>query len=310
MRKQLINLYAKHKVTTVKSEVEYEALHARYGEDTEFQWLRDQLDKMKIGIEVRIDPAECHQRQLEQAIRMLREYRHPAHAPKRDLLYELLVAIYEINWNADRLAYLKKALLAVRLRNDYFLSFTTRHSGEINSINTRYLHFIQKVLPNNIFTEKLDENLFAAAINDIFSTRAKGYFFPKSEEGSSIVIEELKREVNQSMVFVQIIQSQLFEYSKDNYCFTEWCWAKERFGNNENCIIYVSGEPDRDWLDILAPDEAYSDWHAHVKQKKVPPTPLHRKYDDDKIEETTAFFETIRDRDILGAWIRLEQNAP
>jgi hypothetical protein len=28
-----------------------------------------------------------------------------------------------------------------------------------------------------------------------------------------------------------------------------------------------------------------------------------------KIEETTKFFQTIRDRDILGAWTRLELGA-
>ena len=123
-------------------------------------------------------------------------------------------------------------------------------------------------------------------------------------------MDEIKKELRQSMVFVQIVQSQLFEYSKQNYCFMEWCWAKEHLGNDEHRIIYVSGEPDRDWLETLVPDATYTDWHTHVREKKVPPTPLQRTYNEDRIEETTVAFETVRDRDILGAWIRLEQEAP
>ena len=117
---------------------------AQYGNNIEFQWLRDQLDILKTGIEVRVDPAGDQRKQLAQAIRMLREHRHAEQEFKRTLLYELLLTVYENRWSADRLTYLEKALAAVKLRYDYFLSFTTRHPGGINSINMKYCHFIQK----------------------------------------------------------------------------------------------------------------------------------------------------------------------
>jgi hypothetical protein len=310
-RRQLIDLYAKHQASAVTSKLEYEQLHAKYGQETEFLGLRDQLDKIKIGVEERIETAASQQEQLREAIRMLRQYRK--HEGKRDLFYGLVVAMYATRWGAERMAYLEKALAAVRLPRDYFLSFTTRRSGnaDISPINARYIHFIKRILPTTFKTaNKQKENLFASAINQIFSEKAVGYFFPKSDDDTSIVVNELQKEVNQCMVFVQILQSELFQYTEGtNYCFLEWGWAKDRFGDDEDHILYISGEADRDWLDFPA-DDPYDDWHSHAKSKKAPPIPLHRVYKTEEIEKTTQFLETIRARVILGAWQRLELAAP
>jgi hypothetical protein len=308
----LIDLYAKHTVSAVKSQPAYQALKEQYEKDAEFQWLRNRLDTMKTRVEERIASDASQQEQLRQAINMLRGYRSPGRERERDLFCRLVVAISQ-DWHPDRRAYLEKAFSAVRLRYDYFLSFTTRHSphSNLNPINTRYWHFIQKILHNRFELGNKDkENLFATAINAIFSDKAKGYFFPKSEDDTSIVAKELQGEINQSMVFVQIIQSQLFDYTENNYCFLEWGWAINGFNGDEKRFLYILGEADRDWLDILVPDETYRDWHSHVKAKKAPPTPLHRTLDDIEIEQTTRFFETLLKNDIVGAWTRLETAAP
>jgi hypothetical protein len=315
MREQLIDLYAKHEASAAKASAGYESLRAQYGGNTEFDWLRNQLEEMKTRVEERIDPAKSNQEQLREAISMLREYRGASElqALKRDLFYDLLVAIYQAQWNSQRMAYLKKALSAVRLRNDYFLSFTTRHSShvKVNPINTRYYYFIKKIFQSSFDNANRDENLFAAAVNEIFSQKADGYYFPKSEDDTSIVIDEIRRELEESMVFVQIVQLQLFKYiSGTNYCFLEWGWANERFSGEETRLIYISGEDDREWLDILAPDATYSPWYSHVKRKKIPPTPSHSTFDDGKIDQTVKYFETILKHDIVGAWVRLEKEAP
>ena len=310
-RRQLIDLYAQYEASAVTSKPEYARLYARYGQDTQFLGLRVQLDEMKDTVEQWIETAASSQEQLRDAIRLLRGYRR--RESQRDLFYDLVAAMYRTKWGAARMAYLEKALAAVRLPRDYFLSFTTRHSEppDVNPINTRYNYFIKKRLEKT-FTKKdqKEKNLFAEAVNHIFAEKASGYFFPKSEDDTSIVIDELQKELNQCMVFVQIIQTELFQYTQGiNYCFWEWGWAKHRFGNNEDHIVYISGEADRIWANS-PPDAPYLLWHSHAKAKKVPPIPLHRVFSAEDIEHTTQFFETIRDRVILGAWDRLELAAP
>src|SRR5205823_2757761 len=106
--------------------------------------------------------------------------------------------------------------------------------------------------------------------------KATGYFFPRSEDGPSIVEDELARELNNCLVFIQIIQTEMFELAKaNNWCFWEWRHAASRFGNAEHHLIYILGEDNRDWLDF-SPDADYIDWHKHVRAKKAPPIPLHR----------------------------------
>jgi hypothetical protein len=309
--RQLIDLYAKYPASEVTTQSDYAQLYADYGEESQFQWLRSQLQDMKACVQEWIKPAAPPQEQLQNAIHLLRSYRWRER--ERDLFYHLIVAIYGGKWGAERMAYLDAALAAVRLPNDYFLSFTTRHSApDINPINARYKYFIQTNLPNTLANkDQRKENLFAEAIYQIFSGKgAKGYYYPKSNDDTSIVIDELQRQVNQSMVFVQIIQTELFEFSqKPNYCFQEWSWARGRFGNNEAHIVYISGEADRTWADS-PPDAPYLMWHLHAKGKKVKPTPLHRLPDEQEIERTTQAFENVVDLDILGAWIRLELAAP
>jgi hypothetical protein len=310
-RRQLIDLYGQYEASAVISKPEYAQLYAQYGQETQFLWLRAQLDEMKDTVEQWIETIASPQEQLREAIRLLRTYRK--RETERDLFYDLVVAMYGAKWGAARMAYLEKALAAVRLPRDYFLSFTTRHSTppDVNPINTRYKYFIKKKLEKT-FNDKdqRERNLFAEAINQIFSERASGYFFPKSEDDTSIVMDELQKELNQCMGFVQIIQTELFQYTKGiNYCFLEWGRAKDRFGNNEDHIVYISGEADRVW-ENSPPDRPYLLWHSHAASKKAPATPLHRVFNAADIEKTTQFIETIRDRDILGAWDRLELAAP
>jgi hypothetical protein len=314
MRKQLIDLYAKHMASSVTSTAEYEALRAQYELNMEFLWFREQLDKMKTRIEARIVPGMSQQEQLKQAINMLRTYRNEAHIVSRDLFYDLLAAIFGTSWSAERLAYLAKALAAVRLPRDYFLSFTTRHNPDIsvNPINKRYKFFIKKVLEDRFRNEDEEkDNLFARAIHEIFSEKAqRGYYYPKNDDNTSIVEEELKNELNNSLVFVQIAQSEMFDFIEKNYCYLEWGWARERFGGDESRILYILGEDNRDWLDILVEDENYSDWYSHVRAKKAPPTPDHRVLNEEKIEDTWKYLEKILKGDIIGAWTRLEKGAP
>jgi hypothetical protein len=309
-RRQLIDLYANHEASAAKTVPQYQQLYAQHANDMQFCWLREQIEQIKISVEQRLETAASPTEQLREVIRMLREYRK--HEIERGLFYDLVVAMYATSWGATRIAYLNEALAAVRLTRDYFLSFTTRHSAtvNVNPVNARYKYLIRDVLQNGFKTANQKDNLFAEAINQIFSQKANGYFFPKSEDGTSIVVDELARELNQCFVFVQIIQTEMFELAKDtNYCFWEWTHAMSRFGNAQHHLVYILGEDNRDWLD-LPPDVDFVTWHGHVKAKKVPPTPLLRVYNASGIERTKQSIETILRRDILGAWTRLELAAP
>jgi hypothetical protein len=171
-RSQLIDLYAKYEAAAVTSTPEYEQLSRRYGEQSEFRTLRSQLQDMKAKVQG-IKTTASSQEQLRSAIHLLRQYRW--RGTERDLFYDLLVAIYADRWGAARVAYLDKALAAVRLSRDYFLSFTARHAAPgVNPINDRYQYFIMKKLQRPLnYKEKRVNNLFAEAVHQIFSVNCE-----------------------------------------------------------------------------------------------------------------------------------------
>src|SRR5262249_34147842 len=106
-RSDLIDLYANHDASSAKSTPRYEELRTLYLEDAQFPWLRDQIEEIKNRIEQRIGTAASQQAQLREAIRMLREYRK--HEDKRELFYELVVAMFVGKWELARMGYLEKA---------------------------------------------------------------------------------------------------------------------------------------------------------------------------------------------------------
>jgi hypothetical protein len=96
---------------------------------------------------------------------------------------------------------------------------------------------------------------------------------------------------------------------RTNYCFVEWGWATNRFRDDEDRILYVSGEATRDW-ENLAPDAPLALWYKHVRKKKVRPTPQPQRPNATEVLETIKSLEELRDYAILGAWTRLELAAP
>jgi hypothetical protein len=182
-RSDLIQIYAEHNTSVAMSTRQYEKLKELHGQELQFSELRERIEAIKIDIEERIETHTCSRAQLREAIRILREYRR--HENRLQLFYELVVAMFAGKWGPARMEYLQKALAAVRLPRDYFLSFTTRHTvqGGIAPVNQRYWYFIRKIMEDALKNkDRNKENLFAAAIHQIFSQKANGYFFPKSED--------------------------------------------------------------------------------------------------------------------------------
>lgn len=311
-REQLIRLYAEHPASDVKSLAAYEALQAEHDGD-DFRGVRHEIEKIKTSIEVRFAGAQTEQDQLKAAIRALRQTRFDAH--KSQLCYELIVAGFARHWEQVRQDYLLRVLNAVRLKRDYFMSYTTRYlaRGAINPVNHEYRHFISDILGRPLKDTNQRANLLARAIDEIFTRKAKGFLFESSQYDNTITEEKLEQELADSMVFVQLVQLVMFQPDEDqrpNYCYWEWRRAKARFGDQRGHLLYLVAEPSRDELKQTAPYIDYTDWHEDVVTRDPPYIPRHRTLNKASIEETTQMLERFCDQHITGAWIRLEQAAP
>ncbi len=255
MRERLIALYAAHAAAAVKATPEYAALAAAYADTPEFQSLRDEIEQAKATIEVWFGPAATEREQLMKAIGLLKSTRKSPR--ERDLYYELITAAFAKRWSPERQAYLLRALEAVRLKQDYFLSYTTRYlaPGAINPVNQDYRHLIRKQLGKSLDADQR-ANLLAQAVHNILGKSATGFLFEQSQYDNSVTMEKLKRELDDSMVFVQLVQTVMFEPDEDgrpNYCFWEWQRARARFGNREEHLLYIVAEPGRTDLELTAP---------------------------------------------------------
>jgi hypothetical protein len=145
-REKLIRLYASNPVVQIETVPEYTQLRGRLAEDRHFQEERYRIERAKAKIEAAINGTMTQRESVQNAIKLLLQCR--GNDQLRDLYHDLIVAGYKPNWTLAQQQHFDEAWKVIKLKYDYFLSFTCRHTVDLgdNPVNTAYKHFISRKL--------------------------------------------------------------------------------------------------------------------------------------------------------------------
>jgi hypothetical protein len=316
-RFELVRLYAQCLLDEVKATGEFKEMCRRLSGNQYFGIELDRTQRAKARVEEWLEhPTLTKQEAVRQAIKLLRRTR--AEAELRDRCYELIVSGYCPQWSEPQREAFEAAWQKIQLKNDYFLSFTTRRASDIgdNPVNTTYKHFIALAMGGIDIYKKRDrskENLLAVATHKQLAEKGlRGFFFVHSQYDNSVVEKKLEEECDNSLVLVQLVQPIMFDLPKGrkNYCFFEWMRFASRFNEEEynRNILYIVATSDQQSLDNFFAD--YKKWRDHIIVKDPPYLPEVPFADKTKVMEITQLIEKKLRGQIDRAWLQLEESVP
>jgi hypothetical protein len=318
-RSELIRLYAGNRTSDIRGVPAFQQLCALFGGDPGFQAERDRVEVAKVTLEAALDRAQGQQDAVGKAIQLLVQTR--GDDKLRDLCHALIVAGCKPSWTAGQQQYFDDAWGKVRLKYDYFLSFTNRYPGGIagdNPVNSAYKHFIVSEIGHDEFnaTDRKTNNLLAQVAYRLLSQpRLKGFFFPHRQYDNTVTEQKLKEACDDCMVFIQLVQAIMFDpptHGGTNYCHFEWDRIRARFNgpDSEKHILFVVAAPDRNSFLQVLPFAAYNNWYDHVSRKDPPYLPELPSRNQAKLTQLKDTFTRTIVQDVRAAWFRLINNVP
>ncbi len=320
-RNDLILLYAANRVSDIANVPAFRQLCSEFAQNPFFTGDRDQIELAKARVERTLDNPDMpltQQQSVRNAIKLLVDNRRDK---KRDLFHELIVAGYRKHWNAQQQQYFDAAWKMIQFDYDFFLSFTSRYPdpdvGGDNPINIAYKYFIKQVLGPDAFKgdDLKNTNLLARAVHKVLlDPPNRGFYFPRQQYDNDDTRLKLEKACDSSMLFVQIVQSIMFDPPRDrkNYCFFEWERVMARFPEVERDkrILYVLAGTNYDGLREIPLPDIYADWHSHITRKDVPYLPEAEFWDASTLKSIKKTILESLVAKIKNAWLELSIGAP
>jgi hypothetical protein len=318
-REELIRLYAGSPVATMQNVAAFQQLCNEFAQDGYFLAERHRIEVAKVKVESVLDKQLTQQESVQKAIQFLIQTR--GDDKQRDLCHELIVAGYQPRWNAAQQQYFDAAWQKIKLKYDYFLSFTTRYPAGVagdNPINTAYQQFIISEITIDEYNkaDRKKMNLLALAVHRLLSQpRIKGFYFPHTQYDNTVTEQKLQEACDNSLIFVQLVQAIMFDPPPalgTNYCFFEWNRVKTQFTgpDGEKRILFVVAAPDRNTFLGVLPFIDYNNWHDHIRQKDPPYLPEMEFRNEATLMEVKKTFQNKMVPEIRAAWFRLIDGAP
>lgn len=315
---ELLRLYATNRVDKISGLQKFQTFCQQNEKQPLFKAHRVRIEKAKRKLEVWLEPESEEDNEVEQAISVLLGERHQL--ANRNLYYQLITLGYRPNWSDAQRKYFDLIWQRIRLKYDFFLSFTTRHeevAGD-NPVNSNYRYFIQHVLGVTEFenADRRKKNLLAQCVHRYLArTPMEPFFYPHSENDNAVVDPKLAEACANSRVFVQLVQNIMFTPPKErkNYCFFEYEKVNQLLqgtADKERLILFVIAEKEGKLVPRpLVPTE-YWPWHKHVSSKAAPylsAVDLENKAN--RIEDLQRCLEKLHTQ-IEGELLRLATEAP
>ncbi|SPP93043.1 protein of unknown function [Bradyrhizobium vignae] len=317
-RDQLIGLYARHCVADIDLVVEFRDLCKHLGADLHFAAERDRVERAKIIVEEALEDRPLTERAMvQEAIKLLISTRGDPQL--RDLCHRLIAEGYSGLWSPSHRMAFDAAYQKVQLKNDFFLSFTTRTGSNVgeNPINLCYKSFIVSEIGIDAFkrSDRSKTNLLALAAHRLLSqARISGFYFPHSQYDGADTEQKLFDEADSSLVFVQLVQPVMFDRppNGDNYCFVEWSrvWSRMSESERDLNMIFVVAANDRTELKAIYPFIEYRAWHDDVLRRDAPYLPEVQFANRHKVLYIKSTFREQLVRQIRAAWSRLIDDVP
>ena len=264
---QLIGIYARHPVAEVAGDPAYLTLCQKNDKDVLFHRERLRVEQLKRKLEDQVGIQQTRQKQVKYALKLFRRLTGTENQ-ESDILLRLTKLAYFPGWSEKQQAYFNKITAQIETGQDYFLSFTQRNrDGAGNPINSIHRYLIQSYgLPDPIDRAQNELAQMLHRCLTISRYQFRGFFFPAHEDDSAQVAEKLKEEMEKSLVFIQLVQNEMFSkhYTHiKNHCFAEYSDAVQQ----QKKMIYLFADGLHP-TDLIAEDDAEYDldpWYQIVR---------------------------------------------
>lgn len=314
----LLLLYAAHRIEKVIQGADYQSLCREHAGNQVFEAERAQIERVKKSVEEWLDKPITLAKQVEQALSLLLSERHELQT--LGVYYELIVQGYRHSWSLAQQQYFDQAWKKIKLKYDFFLSFTSRSEnvpGD-NPINSDYRYFIQHVLGVDTFAtaDRKKTNLLASCVyRHVGRTPMDGFFFVHSANDNSVIEDKLAKACADSRVFLQLVQNIMFvaPHNRPNYCFFEYEKMAQLLQNSpdkESRVLFVVAEKGQKLLEEPFVPQPYKSWYSHISAKGAPylaAVDLENK--EGKIEELQKYLDDLHTQ-IKGELLRVTTQVP
>lgn len=259
---QLIDFYGQQDSDALPANPAFAALCAANDARKMFHADRAHVEKVKRKLEKTVGIQQTRQGQVMFAIQVFQQLMG---TPLLDAICLRLVDIaYYPDWTPKQQMHYTAAIAQIKRKMDYFLSFTQRRRGDAgNPVNGYHRYLIQHGgIPDPV---AVTTNQLARFVSNHLQDPKYGFggfYFPTHEDDSQDIVAKVMRALDDSLVFVQIVQNAMF--SKEfpqmrNYCFEEYSDAIRL--QKKTIYLFADGILPGDLIRPEAVDIGLDDWY-------------------------------------------------
>jgi hypothetical protein len=260
---QLVAFYARHGVEGVKNDPDFVALCDAHEGDRGFDATQRHVQNVEFALERNVDGQPYGAEQVKFALKTLNTF---GDENDREILSELVHARHSPSWSTDQRTYFDQAAEKLGWQ-DYFLSFTSYNPtvGEINVVNSAHRYLIRDQTPEAWEDRQARSraNLLANMLDYVLRNRQlRGFYYKRHEGDSSQVMTKLTENAQQSLTFVQLLQSAMFvKQPPPNFCHVEY---ELSVADESKTLVFVRAEPLGEFIKRENVDNSLHGWYDDV----------------------------------------------
>ena len=262
----LIQIYASKPSDEVGADPSFGRLCEENDKDNVFHATRNRVEGIKRELEDRTGIQRSYQKQARYALEFYSQL-SGSEDEEDEICLRIVRLAYFPKWTDKQKKYFDEVCTTIQQKSDYFLSFTQRNPINAgNPINSYHRHLIMNFgfddpqsNPANEFARMLDGLLKDPKFG------LRGFFYPEHEDNSAEVIKKLSDNIDQCLVFIQVVQNEMFSKKYDrkkNYCFMEYTWAANK--KKKMILVFADGKYPTDLIVQGAVDYAFNGWYKFV----------------------------------------------
>jgi hypothetical protein len=261
---QLVALYAAHGADGVKNAGAFQSLCDTHDGDSGFDATLNDVKKIAVELQRNVD-GHKYPEQVRFSLETLYGFKQ---ANEREILSALVRARYFASWSDEQRNYFEWAAERLGWR-DYFLSFTSYNpTDEINVVNSTHKYLIRDQIPTT-WQERQDDsraNLLAHMLdNALRRGLLEGFYWERHKGDSTEVEEKLTTNAQESLTFIQILQSAMFvKQPPPSFCHLEYRVA---VADESKTLVFVRAEPADDFIKRFKVDIGLRDWYDDIANR-------------------------------------------
>lgn len=314
----LIDLYARCEPDKVQVDGTFKKLVDKHGENPFFNQERVRIEDLRRRMDKRTGIVKTAKAQIGEALRLYKQFVKGKDTVMAERCRKLAKLLYAKRWSKDQLKYFEDGCQSLReQREDYFLSFTDNPNPENDyRINRNHKFLIKHLLGHQAYkdADKRRENLLARAIHLYLRNerQMKGFYYKDEDRlGDGAEVEEkLRQGCRKALVFVQLVQNDMFVKVDGNWAHFEYSEALAAGRDpGRSSFLLAEGSQDKLIKGHEVPIQ-FSDWYEDVVKRDKIALEFTDEYSTKKIKaERRKLSQLLADR-IEEAKEALFESAP